>query len=35
MYKIIDEFPNWIRKVRNKEWKYNIIDKDWNLLSEL
>jgi len=31
---IIAELPNWLKKVKNKEWKYNFLDKKWKLISE-
>jgi len=35
MYEIIKELPNWLKKVKNKDWKYNFIDENWKLLSEI
>jgi len=34
MYKVIKRLPNWFKIVENVEWKYNIADKDCNLLSK-
>jgi len=35
MQDIIKEFNNWLRKIKNKRWKYNFIDDNWNLLSKI
>jgi len=31
---IIDELPSWLKKVKNKEWKYNFINEEWKLISK-
>jgi len=34
MYKVIDELPRWLKKVKNEEWKYNFINENWELVSK-
>jgi len=35
MYEIVKELSNWLKKVKNKEWKYNFIDENLKLLSKI
>jgi len=35
MYEIIKELPNWLKKIKNKKWKYNLIDENLKLLSKI
>jgi len=35
MYKIDKELSNWMKIIKNEEWKYNIISKDWKLISNI
>jgi len=35
MHKIDKKLFRWEKIVKNEEWKYNFIDKDWNLLSNI
>jgi len=32
MYEIIKRLSNWFKIIKNKKWKYNIIDKNWKIL---
>jgi len=34
-YKVIKKLFNWLKIIKNKEWKYNIADKEWKILSEI
>jgi len=33
-YSVVEKLFNWLEKVRNNEWKYNLVDEKWNLLSD-
>jgi len=35
MYKIVKKLDNWFSIVKNEKWKYNIIDKNWKLTSDI
>jgi len=35
MYEVIGELPNWLKAVRNEEWNYNFINKEWRLASDI
>jgi len=35
MNEIIEELPNWLKKIKNDKWKYNFIDKNWKLISDI
>jgi len=34
MYKIIKKLSNWLLKVEDDEWKYNLIDENLNFISK-
>jgi len=35
MYEVIKELSNWFKKIKNKEWKYNLINENWKLITKL
>jgi len=35
MYEIVEELSNWFKKIKNDEWKINIINKNWKLISDI
>jgi len=35
MYEIVEKLSNWFKKIKNEKWKYNIMNKDWKLITKL
>jgi len=35
MYEVVEKFSNWLKKVRNNEWKYNFMNENWKLISNI